>query len=196
MGFPGSIEHAVHEYGYAAVGLGLLFEHFGLPLPGETMLIGAAVLASKGELGIKLLLVSAWAGATLGNLAGYAIGRSGGHFATCLAAEIHPDGTMRIANAGHLPPYLNGREMEVEGSLPLGVTEKAEYPVQTFRVKPGDRLTFMTDGVVEATNEAKELFGFERTREISIQSAVAIVDEAQRFGQEDDITVLAVAFAV
>ncbi len=132
----------------------------------------------------------------LATLNGRLIGRSGGHFATCLAAEIHPDGTMRIANAGHLPPYLNGREMEVEGSLPLGVTEKAEYPVQTFRVKPGDRLTFMTDGVVEATNEAKELFGFERTREISIQSAVAIVDEAQRFGQEDDITVLAVAFAV
>jgi len=80
MGFPGSIEHAVHEYGYAAVGLGLLFEHFGLPLPGETMLIGAAVLASQGELGIKLLLVTAWAGATVGNLAGYAIGRSGGHW--------------------------------------------------------------------------------------------------------------------
>jgi len=122
------------------------------------------------------------------------IGRSGGHFATCLAAEISPDGTMRIANAGHLPPYLNGREMELEGSLPLGIVDEGEYPVQTFHLKPGDRLTFMTDGVVEATNQADELLGFERTREISVQSAVAIVEEAQRFGQEDDITVLAVAF--
>ncbi|HEY2003344.1 MAG TPA: PP2C family protein-serine/threonine phosphatase, partial [Acidobacteriaceae bacterium] len=50
------------------------------------------------------------------------LGRSGGHFATCLAAEILPDGTMTIANAGHLPPYLNGKEMGLEGSLPLGLS--------------------------------------------------------------------------
>ncbi|HTV05455.1 MAG TPA: PP2C family protein-serine/threonine phosphatase [Acidobacteriaceae bacterium] len=124
------------------------------------------------------------------------VGRSGGHFATCLAAEISPDGTMRIANAGHLPPYRNGKEMEMEGSLPLGIAGEVKYPVQTFTLDPGDRLTFMTDGVVEAANEVRDLFGFERTREISGQSATAIVDQAQRFGQEDDITVLAVAFAV
>jgi hypothetical protein len=123
------------------------------------------------------------------------IGRSGGHFATCIVAEIHPDGAMRIANAGHLPPYLNGKEMELEGSLPLGVVGDAEASVQTFQLKPGDRLTFMTDGVVEATNAAKELFGFDRTREISRQHAAAIVEQAQRFGQEDDITVLGVEFA-
>jgi hypothetical protein len=122
------------------------------------------------------------------------IGRSGGHFATCIAAEIHPDGRMRVANAGHLPPYLNGKEMELEGSLPLGVVEGSEISVQTFVLEPGDRLTFMTDGVVEATNEAKELFGFERTREISKKRAAAIADEAQEFGQEDDITVVSVSF--
>ena len=123
------------------------------------------------------------------------VGRSGGHFATCLVAEIRPDGTMRLANAGHLPPYVNGKEMELEGSLPLGVAGEADYSVQTFRLKPGDRLTFMTDGVVEATNRAKELFGFDRTREISGQHAAAIVEQAQSFGQEDDITVLGVRFA-
>jgi hypothetical protein len=123
------------------------------------------------------------------------LGRSGGHFATCMVAEIHPDGEMRIANAGHLPPYLNGEEMELEGSLPLGIVADTEYSVQNFTLKPGDRLTFMTDGVVEATNAAKELFGFDRTRQISKQRAATIVDEAQRFGQEDDITVLGVEFA-
>jgi hypothetical protein len=124
------------------------------------------------------------------------IGRSSGHFATCLAAELIPDGAMRIANAGHLPPYLNGRETELEGSLPLGVVGEAEYPVQTVTLRPGDRLTFMTDGVVEATNRtkegAKELFGFERTREISREGAAAIAARAQSFGQEDDITVVGV----
>jgi hypothetical protein len=122
------------------------------------------------------------------------IGRSGGHFATCLAAELSADGEMRIANAGHLPPYLNGKEMEVEGSLPLGVADEVAYPVQRFTLRPGDRLTFMTDGVVEATNPLRELFGFERTREISGERAAAIAARAQSFGQEDDITVLGVAF--
>ena len=123
------------------------------------------------------------------------IGRSGGHFASCLVVELTPNGVMRIANAGHLPPYLNGKEMELEGSLPLGIVADTEYSVQNFLLKAGDRLISMTDGVVEATNAAKELFGFERTREISGQRAAAIVERAQSFGQEDDITVLGVEFA-
>jgi Stage II sporulation protein E (SpoIIE) len=123
------------------------------------------------------------------------MGRSGGHFATCLAAEIKPDGTMRIANAGHLPPYLNGKEMELEGSLPLGIAGDTSYPARIFTLQSGDRLTFMTDGVVEATNEAKELFGFDRAREVSRERAAAIAQQAQSFGQEDDITVVGVAFA-
>jgi Stage II sporulation protein E (SpoIIE) len=122
-------------------------------------------------------------------------GRSGGHFATCVAAELRPDGTMRIANAGHLPPYLNGGEMDLEGSLPLGVVAESEVTAQTFMLKRGDWVTFMTDGVVEATNPAKELFGFERTREISREHAAAIAEQAQSFGQEDDITVVSVSFA-
>jgi sigma-B regulation protein RsbU (phosphoserine phosphatase) len=120
------------------------------------------------------------------------IGRSGEHYATCLAAEISPDGTMRIANAGHIPPYLNGEEMTLDGSLPLGIAGEAEYGAQTFTLQPGDRLTFVTDGVVEAKNEAKELFGFERTREMSRERAAEIAGRAQEFGQEDDITVVGV----
>lgn len=123
------------------------------------------------------------------------IGRSGGHFATCLAAEIRPDGTMRIANAGHLRPYLNGKEMDLDGSLPLGMVDEAEYTAQSFTLEPGDRLTLMTDGVVEATNAAKQMFGFERAREISRDGAAAIAARAQSFGQEDDITVVGVKFA-
>lgn len=123
------------------------------------------------------------------------VGRSGGHFATCLAAELIPSGQVRIANAGHMPPYLNGKELDLEGSLPLGIKEEVDYRMQTFTLRHGDRLMFMTDGVVEATNLAKELFGFDRTRAISSQRVTAIVEQAQTFGQEDDITVLAVEFA-
>jgi hypothetical protein len=123
------------------------------------------------------------------------MGRSGGHFATCLVAEVSPGGEMRIANAGHMPPYRNGKELDLEGSLPLGIADEAEYGVETITLEPGDRLTFITDGVVEATNPAKELFGFDRTRAISNQHAAAIVEQVQTFGQEDDITVLGVEFA-
>ena len=123
------------------------------------------------------------------------IGRAGGHFATCLAAEISPSGIMRIANAGHIPPYLNGHELDVEGSLPLGITDDVDYPTQTFQLSPGDRLTFLTDGVPEATNPAKELYGFDRTRAISNQPAATIMDQVLTFGQEDDITVLGIQFA-
>ena len=56
----------------------LLLEHVGLPLPGETVLIGAAVLAAHGSLDIAWLLALAWAAATLGNMLGFAIGRYGG----------------------------------------------------------------------------------------------------------------------
>ena len=102
---------------------------------------------------------------------------------------------MRIANAGHLPPYRNGKEMELEGSLPLGLSSDAEAPAQSFTLEPGDHLTFMTDGVVEAMNSANELFGFARAQQISRQAAVSIAQQAQSFGQNDDITVLSVEFS-
>jgi membrane protein DedA with SNARE-associated domain len=78
-----SLLHELHaflaDYGYATVAGGLFLEHFGLPLPGETLLIGAAVLAARGDLDIGLLLACAWLAATLGNAVGFAIGRYGGH---------------------------------------------------------------------------------------------------------------------
>jgi len=122
------------------------------------------------------------------------LGRSGGHFATCLVAEILPDGKTRIANAGHLPPYLNGEAMNLEGSLPLGLSGEAASPTQTLTLQPGDCLTFLTDGVVEAAKPGGELFGFERAQAISGQSAASIAQQAQVFGQNDDITVLRVEF--
>ena len=122
------------------------------------------------------------------------IGRSGGHLATCVAAELRSDGSMRIANAGHLPPYLNGEELDLEGSLPLGAANLVDPSSRVLSLQPGDRLTFLTDGVVEAMNSAHELFGFDRACTISNQPAAAIVQQAQAFGQNDDITVLRIEF--
>ena len=67
------------RYGYAAVvGALLLQESFGLPLPGETMLIAGAALAAEGKLRLAPLLACAWLAAMLGDNIGFAIGRFGG----------------------------------------------------------------------------------------------------------------------
>ena len=118
-------------------------------------------------------------------------GRNQAH-ATCLAMRLDREGHVTIANAGHLAPYLNGAEIEMDGSLPLGMTESARFEETRLTLKPGDRLTAMTDGVVEATNGKRELFGFERARAASTQTAVEIAQAAQEFGQDDDITVLSI----
>ena len=65
-----------------------------------------------------------------------------------------------------------------------------EYEQATFQLNRGDRLVFLSDGVVEATNSDGELFGFERTQQVSNESARYIAQTAQRFGQTDDITVV------
>jgi len=123
------------------------------------------------------------------------LGRADGHFATCLAAHLLPDGTMRLANAGHLPPYRKGEELVLPPALPLGVSADAEYAETTLRLAPNDSLTFLSDGVVEAQSPTGELFGFDRTRAIATHSAEAIAHAAQAFGQQDDITVLSLTFA-
>jgi serine phosphatase RsbU (regulator of sigma subunit) len=111
-----------------------------------------------------------------------------------LAAHITAEGRFSLANAGHLAPYLNGQEINVPGSLPLGIVSQCQYESISMALAPGDRLTFVSDGVVEARSKSGELFGFDRTREISRESAAAIAQAAQSFGQDDDITVVTVEF--
>ncbi|HET9085927.1 MAG TPA: PP2C family protein-serine/threonine phosphatase [Acidobacteriaceae bacterium] len=118
-------------------------------------------------------------------------GRGHAH-ATCLALRIARDGSAVLANAGHLPPYLNGTELSMEGALPLGMVENAEFSVMSFRVAPGDRLVLMSDGIAEAQDNRNRLFGFDRIQKMLERSATAaeVADAAQNFGQQDDISVM------
>ena len=113
-------------------------------------------------------------------------------FITCICARVTPQGEVTVANAGHLPPYRNGEELLLEPDLPLGIVEQERYSEHGFRLEPGDQLTLLSDGVVEARDARGALFGFEATRAISAQSANAIAAAALEFGQADDITVLTV----
>ena len=113
---------------------------------------------------------------------------------TCLAMRIDRSGSAELANAGHLPPYLGGKELALDGALPLGALPDVSFPVFRFRLDEGQSMLFVSDGVVEARNPRGELFGFDRTRDLSTQSAEAIARAAQAHGQEDDITVLTLTF--
>ena len=121
------------------------------------------------------------------------LGRGEAH-ATCLAMHIAADGAVTLANAGHLPPYLNGKPVEVEGALPLGVIDNAGFTVTHFQLQENDRLLLASDGIVEAMDEQGRLFGFERLQELlqSRLTAAEVATAAQSFGQQDDISVIAV----
>ncbi len=116
-------------------------------------------------------------------------------FTTACCVRIDRDSLCTLANAGHLAPYIDGKEMDVPPSLPLGVTEDTHFEEVTKRLDSGQSLVLLSDGVVEARNPAGELFGFERTASLSTKSADQIARAAKQFGQEDDITVLTLQFA-
>ena len=63
-----------------------------------------------------------------------------------------------------------------------------------FKLKDGDRLVLMSDGIAEAMDASGKLFGFERVRELArtAGSASEVASAAQAFGQEDDISVISV----
>ena len=126
-------------------------------------------------------------------------GRSAG-FTTCLAVRIQPGGDAALASAGHLNPYLHSRdavprEISPALGLPLGLSADSEYVDVPLSMRPGETLTVLSDGVVEARNASGELFGFDRARNLSSQPADEIAHAAESFGQEDDITVLTVTLS-
>jgi hypothetical protein len=123
------------------------------------------------------------------------LGRTRGGFATCIAMLVEPGGRTVIANAGHLAPFRGGREIDLPGSLPLGLTADEQYESVTMHLQAGETVTLMTDGVLEARGPRGELYGYERLSTLmQAQPTVQhIVDEACSFGQDDDITVLSVA---
>ena len=72
--------HFISAYGYGVVALIIGLESLGLPLPGETVLITAAIYAGRSRnLDIWLVVVAAAFGAVLGNTIGFWIGREGGY---------------------------------------------------------------------------------------------------------------------
>ena len=117
---------------------------------------------------------------------------------------------LTIANAGQMHPILKRgneiRYLKVPGArLPLGVVEDIQYDELEEQLKTGDILLFYTDGIPEAMNEKKELFGFERLettmKEMNTEASCKeilekLLDAARSFAgtapQHDDMTVVVV----
>jgi membrane-associated protein len=74
------VEHLIQVSGYPLLFLIVMGESSGMPIPGETGLIAAAVLASQGKLRIEVVIAIAAAAAIVGDNIGYVIGRKGGRW--------------------------------------------------------------------------------------------------------------------
>src|SRR5579862_3205008 len=89
------------------------------------------------------------------------------------------DRTLQVANSGLPRPIFcrNGKTQIVEATgLPLGLFDDAEYDEYTFYCKPGDVFVFFSDGILDASNRAGELFGRSRVEKIVEQCHDESVD--------------------
>jgi membrane protein DedA with SNARE-associated domain len=68
----------LERYGYAGIFVTVLVEGFGIPAPGQTLLVLGGLVAAQGELDIVAVVAVAWSATVVGNLIGYAIGRRAG----------------------------------------------------------------------------------------------------------------------
>jgi hypothetical protein len=117
-------------------------------------------------------------------------------FTTACCIRIFLPGEYILANAGRIAPYLCGRELERPSALPLGLVRDQTYDLTRGQLTSGERLVLMSDGVPEARSHMGELYGFDRLSSLTLMTAGDIAEAAQRFGQEDDITVLTLALQV
>ena len=116
------------------------------------------------------------------------------------------NGHLHYCNAGHNAPLLNGEMLSVLPNLPIGVLSGFEYQSQEIDLRPSDLFFLYTDGLTEAENTRKELYGESRLlaaikgkltlRPRQIVDAMraelaAFVGPAQ---QSDDLTMLAIRY--
>ena len=129
-----------------------------------------------------------------------------GTFVTCLYAILNPaTGHLRYANAGHNVPYRcnSGGTTELKAAgMPLGLMPGMVYLEQETTLLTGDSLLLYSDGLVEARNPQREMFGFPRLQAFLTQSSSCgaellkdLLDELRRFvGPEeepdDDLTLV------
>jgi serine phosphatase RsbU (regulator of sigma subunit)/anti-sigma regulatory factor (Ser/Thr protein kinase) len=126
-------------------------------------------------------------------------------FVTCLYAVLNPaTGRLRYANAGHNVPYVSTEagvtELRATG-MPLGLLPGMEYEEKEATLAPGEIVLLHSDGLAEAHNGEREMFGFPRVAALTGEASDGevlidrLLKELQEFTgpgleQEDDITLV------
>jgi serine phosphatase RsbU (regulator of sigma subunit)/anti-sigma regulatory factor (Ser/Thr protein kinase) len=126
-------------------------------------------------------------------------------FVTCLYGVLDPaSGRLRFANAGHDLPYVKTSEGVIElraRGMPLGLMPGMDYEEKEAVLEPGDSVLLHSDGVVEAHDPDREMFGFPRLKATMAESpggqelidtvnAVLETFTGPGAEQEDDITMV------
>ena len=126
-------------------------------------------------------------------------------FVTCFYALLDPEtGRLSYANAGHDLPYLrrgNDAEQLRARGMPLGLMSGVDYEEGHDYLRQGDGILFYSDGLVEAHNQHREMFGSPRLRRLIMEHdeeralSEVLLEELYTFTgegweQEDDITLL------
>ncbi len=127
-------------------------------------------------------------------------------FVTCLYAVLDPaGGRLSYANAGHHLPYRwqDGVVAELRATgMPLGLMPEMRYEERDLILALGESVLFYSDGLVEAHNPRREMFGFPRLRRLVADYPAGdaplidyLIDEVARFTGaewelEDDITLV------
>jgi serine phosphatase RsbU (regulator of sigma subunit) len=127
-------------------------------------------------------------------------------FVTCFYAVLDPrSGWLHYANAGHDCPYrrYNGGVSELRATgMPLGMMPGTRYDDHEITLAPGESVLFYSDGLVEAHNPRREMFGLPRLKMLLEEHASGaslndfLLSELERFTgqgweQEDDVTLVA-----
>jgi serine phosphatase RsbU (regulator of sigma subunit)/anti-sigma regulatory factor (Ser/Thr protein kinase) len=147
-------------------------------------------------------------GATLAQVNDMLCGDIPAHmFVTCFALVLDPlTGRIEFANAGHDLPYLRTATGVVElraTGMPLGLMSGMRYDEDTVTLRSGDHILLHSDGLAEAHDEDREMFGFPRVAELAGRPSDgqelidACLSELERFcgtghEQEDDITLVTI----
>lgn len=129
-----------------------------------------------------------------------------GVFATCFYAVLDPAcGLLRFANAGQDLPYLRHQDGTIDDlhatGMPLGLMPGSQYDEGEAALAPGDCLLFYSDGLVEAHNPQREMFGLQRVAKVMtaygnattlITTLLASLRDftGVSWEQEDDVTLL------
>jgi sigma-B regulation protein RsbU (phosphoserine phosphatase) len=133
-----------------------------------------------------------------------------GRYATMFFGIIDRGGTLEFIRAGHPSPLLIRRgqvsDLYTEGSFPVGLISEATYTASSLKLEPEDTLVLFSDGITEAEDQDRELFGFQRLHEVlagwqeeSLESLQRIVFESidtfsRGAAQSDDMTLLVVRY--